>query len=109
MNIDHLYANRLLDCYAVLLTKRQRQVADDYYGNDLSMQEIAENEAISKAAVSDLLKRVQQQLLRYEKLLHLAEKKDLRDKMLREAKECQNIDVQKFAQKLERIEEKEYE
>lgn len=50
-------AARLLDLYGALLTDRQRDVLDLYYNYDLSLQEIAENQGISRQGVHDLIKR----------------------------------------------------
>ena len=62
MIADHIYGNQLLDFYGSLLTAHQREILSDYYANDYSMQEIAENHSISKAAVSDLINRCSRQL-----------------------------------------------
>jgi len=48
---------RLLDLYGALLTDRQRDVLDLYFNYDLSLQEIAENQGISRQGVHDLIKR----------------------------------------------------
>lgn len=61
----------LLDFYGDLLTNHQQEVLIEYYNEDLSMNEIAENSKISKAAISDLIKRSTNQLLEYEKKLGL--------------------------------------
>ena len=58
MNInDRLYAVYLIDYYGPLLTEHQLAILNEYYDNDLSMQEIAENHQISKSAVADIIKR----------------------------------------------------
>jgi len=72
--IDHLYANKLISQYGSLLTQRQQEILNEYYGEDLSLSEIAENEAISRAAVSDLINRSLKQLLNYEDKLKLISK-----------------------------------
>lgn len=64
--------NVLYDFYGSLLTERQRRFFEDYYREDLSLKEIAENEGISRAAVSDALKRCREELTAYENKLHLA-------------------------------------
>lgn len=61
----------LLDTYGLLLSKRQRQVSEDYYCQDLSLSEIAENIGISRQAVNDALKAAEKTLFRYEKVLNL--------------------------------------
>ncbi len=64
----------LLDLYGELLTEKQRSLIDQYYNYDLSMQEIAENEGISKQAVYDSLKRSEQSLMKTEEKLKLLER-----------------------------------
>ncbi len=61
----------LLDTYGLLLTKRQRQVMEDYYNYDLSLSEIADNYGISRQAVNDALKAAEKSIYRYEKILNL--------------------------------------
>lgn len=63
--------NLMFDFYGELLTKRQQEVFKLYYHQDLSLREIAEANDISRAAVHDLLKRVEKQLFDYENKLRL--------------------------------------
>ena len=63
--------NELYDFYGSLLTEKQRRFFEDYYREDYSLAEIAEDEGISRAAVSDTLKRCRQELSMYEEKLHL--------------------------------------
>ena len=58
----------LLDYYGELLTEHQYGVLDEYFNEDLSMNEIAENYGISKSAVQDLIRRSLNQLNEYEDL-----------------------------------------
>lgn len=62
--------NELLDQYIGLLTEKQRQICEEYYQNDLSYQEIAEEMHISRSAVYDTVKRSKEELIRYEEILH---------------------------------------
>lgn len=66
--------NHHLDQYEQLLTDKQRQVAFDYYQEDLSLQEIADNQEVSKNAIYDTLKRTEALLLDYENKLKLVQK-----------------------------------
>lgn len=59
--------NRLLDIYGRLLSKAQYEIMTDYYGANLSLSEISENRKISRAAVSDALKKGVENLENYEK------------------------------------------
>ncbi len=70
MNInDKIYINSLLDFYEGLLTDRQNEILEMYYRKDYSMIEISTELNISKAAVSDIVKRTVKQLENYEKKL----------------------------------------
>lgn len=59
----------LLDTYGNLLTKKQYNLLNDYYNNDLSLSEIAENEEITRQAVRDNLKKGEKKLFDYEEKL----------------------------------------
>ena len=58
----------LLQIYGKLLTEKQGAVLDDYYNNDLSLSEIAENNNITRQAVRDNIKKGEQKLFEFEKL-----------------------------------------
>lgn len=47
----------LLQIYGAMLTEKQYGLLDDYYNNDLSLSEIAENYDITRQAVRDIIKR----------------------------------------------------
>ena len=68
---NKIYINSLLDFYGSLLTEKQRTICQYYYREDLSLQEIAEIEKTSRAAVYDTVKRCRQDLDGYEEKLHL--------------------------------------
>ena len=74
----------LLDAYGPLLTEKQRRTADLYYGEDLSLREIADHLGVSRAAVHDALGRVEASLEEYENALGLVEKGMRRKAMLDE-------------------------
>lgn len=57
--------------YGSLLTKGQQRYFEDYYYNDLSLGEIADNHQISRQAVYDNLKRSSKILENYENKLHM--------------------------------------
>ena len=63
--------NLLYDFYGQLLTERQRRFVELYYGDDLSLGEIAEQFGVSRQAVYDILKRSEQSLTDYESKLGL--------------------------------------
>ncbi len=69
--------NRLLDIYENMLTNKQKEVMNMYYGYDLSLSEIATELNVSRTAVFDLIKRTTKLLETYEsniKVLQLKEK-----------------------------------
>ena len=59
----------LLQIYGKLLTEKQYQMLDDYYNNDLSLSEIAENAQITRQAVRDIIKKGEKKLFEYEEKL----------------------------------------
>lgn len=73
--------NVLLDYYEDLLTEKQRKICRYYYRKDLSYQEIAELEHISRAAIYDTIRHSRSELGRYEQILHLAALGEKRSKL----------------------------
>lgn len=59
----------LCQLYGKLLTKKQFEFIDDYYNNDLSLSEIAENHNITRQAVRDIIKKGEKKLFEYEEKL----------------------------------------
>lgn len=59
----------LCQIYGKLLTKKQYSVLDDYYNNDLSLSEIAENLGITRQAVRDNIKKGENKLFEFEEKL----------------------------------------
>ena len=72
--MDKIYYNNLYDYYGSLFTDKQKEYYEDYYLNDLSLAEIAENNGISRNAVHNQLKIVIEKLEFYENNLKLFEK-----------------------------------
>ena len=69
---EFIYYNNLYDFYGNLLTEKQRQYFEDYYFNNLSLQEIAENYNISRNAVYNSLKEIEK-LAQNEKCVAIGE------------------------------------
>lgn len=97
----------LQDFYGQLLTKRQQQFVDLYYGQDYSLGEIAEEYNVTRQAVHDTLKRAEKTLTKYEEKLGLVEKFICQRQVVSEALEL----LRAFRQDrnpsyLDRIEEK---
>lgn len=66
-----LYLINLYDYYGSLLTEKQRSYFENYYFNDYSLAEIAENDNVSRNAVHGQLKIVEEKLNEYEDNLNL--------------------------------------
>lgn len=62
------------DYYGELLTEKQQLYFEDYYFNNLSLQEIAINYNVSRNAVYNSLKEIEKKLLHYESVLKLYNK-----------------------------------
>lgn len=75
---------QLFDTYGSLLNDKQRDVINCYYNEDLSLNEIAENNNKSKQAISDMIQRSVDKLFEFEKELSLIKKKNiLRDDLIK--------------------------
>ena len=70
--------NQLFDMYNALLTEKQVLYFKYYYQDDYSLQEIAELSNVSRHAIFDQLKKVEQHLFSYEEKLQLLETKQKR-------------------------------
>ena len=61
----------LCQIYGKLLTEKQFNFIDDYYNNDLSLSEIADNYEITRQAARDNIKKGENKLFEYEEKLGL--------------------------------------
>lgn len=59
----------LCQLYGKLLSEKQLEFIEDYYNNDLSLSEIAENNGITRQAVRDIIKKGEKKLFEYEEKL----------------------------------------
>jgi predicted DNA-binding protein YlxM (UPF0122 family) len=76
------WINLLNDFYGQLLTQRQQDFMELYYGQNLSLGEIAAEFKVTRQAVHDTLKRAEQLLNEYEAKLGLVKKfNNERDKL----------------------------
>ncbi|MBQ3306867.1 MAG: DNA-binding protein [Bacilli bacterium] len=73
---DVVYYNELYDLYGELLTEKQRQYFEDYYFNNLSFSEMAEDYDVSRNAAFKQIHIVIEKLKEYEKILKLKQKRD---------------------------------
>jgi len=92
-----LYYNELYLIYKDLINDNNREIFDLYYGENLSMQEIADIKNISKSRVGIVIKNVEKKLDKYENILKIYEKNIKLNELL-------NInDISKLKIKLENI------
>ena len=66
-----LHYEILFDYYGDLFTDKQKECFIDYYFNNLTLQEIAENNNISRNAVHKNIKDIKEKLDYYESKLNL--------------------------------------
>ncbi len=66
-----LNVSLLMDFYGNLLPEKQLDMLEQYYGEDLSLSEIAGNSGITRQGVHDSIKRAVAELKNYEKKLGL--------------------------------------
>ena len=64
----------LCQIYGKLLTEKQYNFLDDYYNNDFSLSEIAENNGITRQAVRDNIVKGENKLFEYEEKLGIMKK-----------------------------------
>lgn len=98
------WINDLLAWYGNLLTDNQLDIMQVYYGEDLSLAEIAENNGVSRAAIHDTIKRSEDLLENYEKKLQVVSKYKQRIKRYEQLKALNNEEVLKIVEQLEKIE-----
>ena len=99
----------LNEIYGKLLTQKQNEILDDYYNQDLSLSEIAENNQITRQAVRDILQKAEKKLNEYEQKLMLLKKEEEQEKKIKKIlaeltsqKEKCNLETQKILEKIEK-------
>ncbi len=65
----------LCQIYGELLTEKQYNFLDDYYNNDYSLSEIAENYGITRQAARDNIVKGENKLFEYEEKLGIMKKR----------------------------------
>ena len=93
MNMHYV---ELFDYYGELFTDKQKEYFIDYYFNNLTLQEIAENNNISRNAVHKNIKDVTEKLDYYESKLNLYSNKKKIEKLI------ENIDKE-IKEKIEEL------
>ncbi len=71
--------------YGKLLTDKQYEFINDYYNNDLSLSEIAENNEITRQAVRDIIKKGEKKLFEYEEKLNFMKRTLNQEKKIEKA------------------------
>lgn len=99
---------QLFDIYGSLLNEKQKDVINCYYNEDLSLQEIADNNNKSKQAISEMITRSVDKLFEFEDELSLLKKKEeLKDALtsIRELMESSNYEqaILKLNEQIENI------
>ncbi len=94
----------LCEIYGKLLTKKQLEVLTDYYNNDLSLSEIAENNKITRQAVRDIIKKGENKLFELEeKLLFMKKMMEQEQKLQEVLNELSKIEDTSSDKKIEKI------
>lgn len=78
----------LYDYYSNLFNDKQRYYFEEYYFNNLSLQEISENDGISRNAIHKMIKNVENKLYFYEEKLELYKRNQKLSKIL----ECNSLE-----------------
>ena len=92
-----LYFNELYDLYNGLLTDKQREYFEDYYFNNLSFSEMAENYNVSRNAIFKQIHIVTDKLKEYESILNLLKKRKKIEEMI---ESIEDIDLKNKLEKL---------
>lgn len=71
---SRLYLINLYDIYGELLTDKQKEYFEDYYFNNLTLSEMAENYRVSRNAIHKQIKETEEKLNHYEEILKVYEK-----------------------------------
>lgn len=82
-----VYFNELYDLYGELLTDKQRQYFEDYYFNNLSFSEMAENYEVSRNAIFKQIHIVTDKLKEYERILKLFDKRKKLEDLVRKVED----------------------
>lgn len=95
--------NLLMDCYEMLLTKKQQIYLDYYYHQDYSLAEIAEELDVSRNAVFDNLKKAVHSLENYEEKLQVLKKHEERIELIQRLQDDIHQDAKHLDEYLEML------
>ena len=101
----------LFGIYGELLTKKQYELLNDYYNNDLSLSEIAENNNITRQAVNDVINKGKNKLIEIEEKLCFLKKMLNQEKQIKKIinelekveNETNKIEIQSIKKRLEQL------
>lgn len=74
---------KIYDIYKELLTEKQQEYFENYYFEDLSLSEIAENMKVSKSFVGKTINKIEKKLEHYESLLSIYNKNKIIEKLIK--------------------------
>ena len=94
---DYIYYGELYDLYQQLLTDKQRAYFEDYYFQNLSLGEMAENYQVSRNAIFRQLHIVTKKLEEYEEKLQLLQKKRKLEEI---SQAIDNLDIKRQLEEL---------
>lgn len=97
---------RMLDLYGGILTEKQYDMLDSYYCRDLTLEEIAENHAVSRQAVHYAVRNAEEKIQKLESQLRIMEKYDMLEERLirvRDAAQSEKCDAKSISEMLSQI------
>ena len=94
---DYVYYGELYDLYQQLFTDKQKAYFEDYYFQNLSLGEMAENYQVSRNAIFRQLHIVTKKLEEYEEKLQLLQKKRKLEKI---SQSIDNLDIKRQLEEL---------
>ena len=92
-----IYYNNLYLIYKNLLSENNQDVFNLYYGENLSMQEIADLKNVSKSRIGSIIKNVEKKLDNYESILHINDRNQQLNSIL------ELSDVNEIKEKIENV------
>lgn len=97
----NIHISMLLEIYGKLLTKKQYDVIDLYYNQNLSLSEIAEEENITRQGVRKNLVDAETKLFDYEEKMQILKQKLQRNEIIENLiKETEDVSFKEKLQKL---------
>ena len=79
-----VHYNKLFDAYKNILKEDEIKIFSEYYEEDLSMQEIAENYCISKSAIGKKINNIETRLDSLEQSLNIVKNNEILESLLEE-------------------------